>query len=235
MNPTPQLAMSTDNQQEALTSRPAWKSYSASPTKESFRSLWASATTTDIRIQMPQAMVLLWRSSGNWKVAQHASIVARTLGLTTLASYLAIRAIHQSGGNVRARLILAQLYWERRLAVAVLNETEIARMTSRRIGHGIRAEVRIEIAKLKIKAHAYLGDLASALRWMRFLEASDGATDLETLIYLLFCACRRGAVAEQTRISLLLAPHFASLGPRPQATVVRVVRRVLLSMLRLRP
>ncbi len=218
--------------QNDLANLPEWKTYATDPTRANFLALkGVTRVKPDLRLQLPAALARLWLSNEDWRIALHAALIAQSLRLTTLASYFSIRALRQSGGDVRARLLLARLYWDRRLAVAVLNETEIARFSSRRDRGASRRRLQTEIAILNVRSHAYLGELARAARWLIFLQHGGGA-DTETLVYFLFCARHHRATDAQAYVSRLLVPTLNLLGPRPRAAVQAGVRLALLNLLR---
>jgi len=178
------------------------------------------------------ALTFLWSTARNWKVAQHAALMAIRANNATLASYFANHAVKSSEGNPKARLVLAEALWQRRVPRGMIYQTEAVRMQARSAEPADRVLLRAALIDLNIRAHAYQGNLPEALRWVAAAERSGAVLKLETLLAALACAHAKGSWRLYWRAVVSLVPFVDKLGIRPRSAVERGVHWALLSLIR---
>jgi len=169
--------------------------------------------------------------TGQWKIAQHLALIFENQDYSVHAMYFAHKACILSGGDPLARLMLAKVVWMRRLPLAVLYETTIARLQARRTkDRRLRRLLQTTIADLNLKAHSYMKDEAGMRRYLRYLlHTPGGATD--AVLQLLFGARSIGAEDLCQLAARTLAPMYEAFGGRAQGAIALGVRRAFLQLL----
>ncbi len=211
-------------------SLPEWTAYVAEPSRATLFPLVTACDAAGCRSGLVAALGREFNAKRAWRVAQHAALEALQAGSLTLAHYWAHLAMTLSQGDVRARLALASVLWDRRIPRSVLYQTEICRALARRVrSRKDRTLLQAQIAAFSARALAYAGLVVDADRWLRFLERVR-ALDSDTVLAVLLGAVHRKNERLLLRAARLLAPVAQHLGPRPRAAVQAVLRRALLRL-----
>jgi len=217
-----------------LADLPAWAHYADAPSGNTLGALVAAARASNRNEDVVPSLLTFLNGSGNWKAAQHLSLLCLRDDQLAYADYFSHRALELSGGDAFARITRARVLWERRLPLAVLHETSILRAQARRVRPRKRRRLlQAEIGELNVKAYCYVADLEHADPWILGVRRRGGAT-IECWVQLLFAARHADHLAHWELASFVLAPHFDKLGARPKAVVLRGLQYGLLRVLEAR-
>jgi hypothetical protein len=218
-----------------------WLSYQASPTGRGLGALIA-ATPPESRAALVERVEDLFFERGDWRIAQHAALLHldRFEPLTgrldlVQALYFADQACTLSKDDLRARLVMGRLNWERRLPLAVFYDVETARAGEARlqaeISGPIVEKLLGEAFLLEGLARAYLRDVKRAHESL--VQAGlHGALTGEAVIQLLVAAEPDFPEASMWAVALL--PTSLVLGGRAGFLQQHAHRRRLISLLQTR-
>lgn len=219
----------------ALCTSSEWAAYESNPGPETLGALISTAEGGGLGQEIAPALYGLFQATRHWKVAQHLAQHCLRISSLTHAEYFAREALQLSGDDPFARVSVANVLWERRLPNAVLHETYILRVQTRRIRNRVtRRRIQGEIAELNVRALMYLANPQLARPWLTFLINRNYMT-LATAITLAFGA-RHARAWELVYVAAhVLAPHETRIGSRVKALVKQGLTWGLCRALRARP
>jgi hypothetical protein len=224
------------SQLEQLSDTPAWKAYARKPCGELLAELLKAAA--DRPRELLELLEAEFSSGGDWRTAQHLALCyagrfSMTMRDLSRSGYFAARAFEVSNGDIRARLALARVYWERRLPLAVHHEVDAVLVGVEQEGRppsdAMRRQGLGECAMLRGMSFAYMKDVARALAEFEKAEMA-GTLTLEGVVQLLLVNEPDHLAAGDWAAARLRGAE-EGLGGRAAGALLRVWRRRLVTML----
>ena len=217
-----------------ITDSPEWAAYAALHDGQTFRTLMRVAGSPDDVLLA--AMVQLASSVDDWRVMQHTAMLFVERGYTSEAFYFARRAVVASGGDPRARIVLARVHETRRFLDALNQELlDVHRRLRGVRDRTARRALLADLANAFVRLHCYLGRPSVARPWFRYVVETDTGT-ISTFEQVLHATLTSAEHADMRAIAAVaLASVTLPKGSRIQARVELAVRAILIDMLRRRP
>ena len=116
-----------------INNNPEWITYKNNPSPNTLSEFINTCRKQGTEEIILYSLYIAYVNTGNWKIAQHLSLLLEEQKQSTYADYFVYKALQESKGDVSARLLSAKLLWLRRLPLAVINETTIIRHQIKKI------------------------------------------------------------------------------------------------------
>ena len=212
---------------------PEWLNYCKNPSQTSLKKLLIS-TNKCIKIhELVAGLVHLNCELDNWKVSQHIAILLMKENSIALSFHYANRALIDSNGDIRARLVFTKLLWKRRLPYAISFQEPILLKDVRRIKQkSYRKWMRCEIYELLLCNYSYLLDLKKINYYYHCISKERHSISFETAVKILQASHHINIRYLYIKMANYLAPAFPQLGSRLQNVVKKGVRIGFTNLLR---
>ena len=209
--------------------------YRADSTPENLKEL-SSVPPYELR----KSLVAIFREHPTWRRAQHLALLwMNVLGPGTdapdlvRADYFAWQGCLLSENDPRAMVVRAMVLWERRLSLAVIQETERAESRISIIDDKVEGKsVRSNLLTLRGKAIAYEGRVVEAATLLDTVEAKEGALFRDAMLQLFLSSRPQEHPEIEFKTAAWLARYESMLAIRPRRRLEKVVRGGLVRVLK---